>query len=52
MEHYHYVIMSNEGGELERRPAGDEADARRVLLELIEGLPFVSEGDSFTIEQK
>jgi len=44
-----YVMMGNPGGELDRRQVKDEEEAKRVLLEMIEDLPGLAEGDTFTL---
>lgn len=43
------ISMQNEGGELDSRTAKTEKAARAALIEMIEELPHVQNGDRFII---
>jgi hypothetical protein len=45
------VILENSAGELARREARDEQDAQAAALELIESVPFLSDGDVIRVVQ-
>jgi hypothetical protein len=46
-----WVILSNEGGELERLPARSEDHAREVLLKIATECPHFSHGDTIRFEE-
>ena len=43
------VILSNEGGELDRRSATNEEEARAAALDLISGLSDMTYGDTIRV---
>lgn len=43
------IIMSNPGGELDRKSAEDGRAAARALIDMIETCGELADGDSFTI---
>lgn len=45
------VILENSGGELARREADNEQDARDAAIELVESVPFLSDGDVIRVVQ-
>lgn len=45
------IIMSNEAGELERREAEDGEDAVNVLTDMVEGCPYLNDGDTFQVKR-
>ena len=49
METGYWVVMENEGGELDRKFATDRESAKAALVALIEECEYIDHGDSFRI---
>jgi len=45
------VVFSNSGGELDSRAAATQQGARMCLIDMLNEVGFLSDGDTFTISE-
>jgi hypothetical protein len=46
------ITMENMGGELDRREVKTEDDAKAAMIEMIEAVSFLQDGDRFFVREK
>jgi hypothetical protein len=45
------VVLSNPGGELDRRTANDERSLKEAMVDLVESVAYFSDGDTIRVTE-